>query len=70
MVNSITALSDYKYVGKHHPGLMSRTSSQAKPFSPPILSSGYAMCKILRSPHAHAQVVKIDISRALEFARR
>ena len=57
--------TDYKVVGKSVPRVDAeeRVKGQAL-YAPDLTLPGTLHCKILRSPHAHARIVKIDTSRA------
>ena len=58
-------MAEYKYIGKH----VNRTDGEAivsgrTQFLDDLRLPGMLCCRVLRSPYAHANIAKIDVSRA------
>lgn len=60
---------DYRYIGKETPRKDARDIVTGKAqFLDDIKLPGMLYGKVLRSPHAHANIIRIDVSRARELA--
>ncbi|MDG2407263.1 MAG: xanthine dehydrogenase family protein molybdopterin-binding subunit [Paracoccaceae bacterium] len=66
MTNQSTAKQDFKIIGKRvpRPDGIAKVTGEA-PFGADTRVSGMLYGRILRSPHAHARIVSIDISKAM-----
>ncbi len=62
--------NDYRYVGKSVPRIdaVEKVTGEAK-YAPDLKLDNMLYARLLRSPHAHARIVAIDASRALEDPR-
>src|SRR5260370_41376462 len=65
---SVRQKSDYKVIGKSLPRVdgVEKVTGAAK-FAADYTLPGTLIAKVVRSPHAHARIMKLDVSKAAAY---